>query len=287
MKRILIATLTLAVFASLGFAADEQKDQKKKSPPKKSAQAQQAQPAARATSNSQRQVQTQSQRQQTTSNVRQFQSNAGPARNARTSSRTQSQTTSNIDARANTRSQTINRGVQSTNAATVNRNNSQVISSNRNVASRSVNRTVVRNTSNRHFVRSVSGPRVSFTTARQFNWRTRHDRGWWNSHYNRFVIYGGGYYFWNNGWWYPAYGYNPYYNSYPYDGPIFGYGYAAPGDVTGQVQQVLAQQGYYRGPIDGILGPGTRDAIAQWQADHGLIATAAIDEQTLGSLGLA
>jgi hypothetical protein len=184
-----------------------------------------------------------------------------------------------------TRAQTVNRGVQSNNAAAVNRNNSRMVTSNRDV--RSVNRTVVRNTSNRHFVRSVSGPRVSFTSARQFNWRTRHDRFWWTSHYNRFIIYGGGYYFWNNGWWYPAYGYNPYYNSYPYDGPIFGYGYASPVDVTTQVQQVLAQQGYYRGPIDGILGPGTRDAIAQWQADHGLIATAAIDEQTLDSLGLA
>jgi hypothetical protein len=280
MKRILIITLTLAVFSSLGFAADEQQDQKKKLRPKKASQAQQAQPTTRATSNAQRQVQA---RPQTTSNVRQVQSNAGPARNARTSARTQSQTTSNTNART----QTVNRRVQSNNAATVNRNSSRTISSSRNVASRSVNRTVVRNTTNRHFVRSVSGPRVSFITARQFNWRTRHDTGWWRSHYNRFVIYGGGYYFWNNGWWYPAYGYNPYYNNYPYDGPIFGYGYAAPGDVTTQVQQVLAQQGYYRGPIDGILGPGTRDAIAQWQADHGLVTTAAIDEQTLDSLGLA
>jgi hypothetical protein len=140
---------------------------------------------------------------------------------------------------------------------------------------------------NRHFVVNTGGRHVSFINARQFNWRQRHDRSWWNSHYNRFIIYGGGYYFWNNGWWHPAYGYNPYYNNYVYDGPIFGYGYASPIDVTVQVQQVLAQQGYYRGPIDGILGPETRNAIAQWQANHGLATTAAIDEQTLYSLGLA
>ncbi|MBV9007585.1 MAG: peptidoglycan-binding protein [Verrucomicrobia bacterium] len=60
----------------------------------------------------------------------------------------------------------------------------------------------------------------------------------------------------------------------------------SPGDVTSQVQEALAQQGYYNGPIDGILGPETRDAILRFQADHGLAATAAIDEPTLDSLGL-
>src|SRR5439155_1132327 len=68
---------------------------------------------------------------------------------------------------------------------------------------------------------------------------------------------------------------------------IFGYGYAAPGDVTVEVQRALAQRGYYYGPIDGILGPGTRRAIQRYQIDRGLAVTAAIDEQTLYTLGLA
>ena len=131
------------------------------------------------------------------------------------------------------------------------------------------------------------GNNVSFAAARQWNWHQRHDRGWWNSQGFPLVLYGGGYWFWNSGWWYPAYGYDPYYSNYVYDGPIYGYGNVAPGDVTSEVQQALAQQGYYQGPIDGILGPMTRSAIERFQADHGLAVTAAIDQQTLASLGLA
>ena len=44
--------------------------------------------------------------------------------------------------------------------------------------------------------------------------------------------------------------------------------------------------GYYDGPIDGALGPMTREAIAAYQADNGLSVTSAIDEPTLATLGL-
>jgi len=131
-----------------------------------------------------------------------------------------------------------------------------------------------------------SGNEWSYSAAQRWNWRQRHDRNWWRHSNYRVVRYGGGYWYWNNGWWYPAYGYDPYYSHYVYDGPIFGYGYAAPGDVTVEVQRALAQQGYYYGPIDGILGPGTRRAIQRYQIDHGLAVTATIDEQTLATLGM-
>ena len=131
-----------------------------------------------------------------------------------------------------------------------------------------------------------SGNEWSYSAAQRWNWRQRHDRNWWRHSNYRLVRYGGGYWYWNSGWWYPAYGYDPYYSHYVYDGPIFGYGYAAPGDVTVQVQSSLAQQGYYYGPIDGILGPGTRSAIQRYQIDHGLAVTATIDEQTLATLGM-
>jgi len=49
----------------------------------------------------------------------------------------------------------------------------------------------------------------------------------------------------------------------------------------------LQRDGYYSGPIDGVLGPMTRQAIAAFQADHGLAITSAVDEPTLASLGLA
>ena len=56
--------------------------------------------------------------------------------------------------------------------------------------------------------------------------------------------------------------------------------------VTVNVQEALARAGYYDGPIDGELGPMTREAIAAYQADNGLAVTSAIDEPTLATLGL-
>jgi len=52
------------------------------------------------------------------------------------------------------------------------------------------------------------------------------------------------------------------------------------------VQDALAQEGYYNGPIDGIVGPGTRAAISNYQADSGLIITGMIDDSLVRSLGL-
>jgi Putative peptidoglycan binding domain len=134
---------------------------------------------------------------------------------------------------------------------------------------------------------SRTGNELSFSQARQqCSQQQHHDRDWWRHHHSLIVFYGGGYWFWNSGWWFPALGYSPYYNNYIYDGPIYGSGALQPGDVTAQVQEALAQQGYYTGPLDGVLGPETRDAILRFQADHGLATTAAIDEPTLDSLGL-
>jgi peptidoglycan hydrolase-like protein with peptidoglycan-binding domain len=45
--------------------------------------------------------------------------------------------------------------------------------------------------------------------------------------------------------------------------------------------------GYYRGEVDGLLGPLTREALTAYQTDNGLAPTAAIDQPTLDSLGLA
>jgi hypothetical protein len=113
-----------------------------------------------------------------------------------------------------------------------------------------------------------------------------HDRGWWSSHYNRVVFVFGGWYYWNAGWWYPAWGYAP--NAYYfYDGPIYAYNDLPPDQVIANVQAALQQQGYYHGEVDGLLGPLTREAIAGYQRDRGLYETAAIDRPTLESLGMA
>src|SRR5205823_12655459 len=43
---------------------------------------------------------------------------------------------------------------------------------------------------------------------------------------------------------------------------------------------------YYQGEVDGLLGPLTRAAVANYQRDHGLYITSAIDRPTLSSLGM-
>jgi hypothetical protein len=116
--------------------------------------------------------------------------------------------------------------------------------------------------------------------------REWHDRGWWRSHCDRIIFVTGGWYYWNAGYWFPAWGYDPY-AYYAYDGPICAYNGLTPDQVTVDVQLQLQRAGYYDGPIDGILGPMTQDAIAAFQADNGLAVTAAIDEPTLATLGIA
>jgi Putative peptidoglycan binding domain len=113
-----------------------------------------------------------------------------------------------------------------------------------------------------------------------------HDRIWWGSHHSRIVLIGGGWYYWNAGWWYPAWGYEPT-ATFVYDGPIYGYNDLDPGQVVANVQTALQEQGYYHDEVDGLLGPLTRAALADYQRDHGLYTTAAIDQPTLESLGFA
>jgi hypothetical protein len=123
-----------------------------------------------------------------------------------------------------------------------------------------------------------------YTVFRNYN-RQWHPASWWRSHYTRIVFVNNGWYYWNAGYWFPAWGYAPY-MSYVYDGPIYAYNGLSPDQVTVNVQQQLAAAGYYDGPIDGVLGPMTREAIANYQADNGLAITSAIDEPTLATLGL-
>ena len=115
-----------------------------------------------------------------------------------------------------------------------------------------------------------------------------HDQNWWHNHYhgNNFVFVFGAPYYWNAGYWFPAWGYNP--NAYyAWDGPIYAYNRLPPDQVIANVQAALQQQGYYHGDVDGLIGPLTRGAIADYQRDHGLYTTSTIDQPTLQSLGMA
>jgi hypothetical protein len=114
-----------------------------------------------------------------------------------------------------------------------------------------------------------------------------HDQNWWRGHYgNNLVFVFGSPYYWNAGYWFPAWGYNP--NAYyAWDGPIYGHNRMPPDQVIANVQASLQQQGYYHGEVDGLIGPLTRGAIADYQRDHGLYTTSTVDQPTLQSLGIA
>jgi putative peptidoglycan binding protein len=142
-----------------------------------------------------------------------------------------------------------------------------------------------RNRTNRNWQNQISNNN-SWEDARRRHHRDRHDRDWWRSRFSRFALFGSGYYFWDNGYWYPAYGYDPGYDTYSYNEPIYGYNDLDPSQVISSVQTQLQRLGYYHYAVDGQMGPATRAAIATYQRDNGLPMTSAIDEPTLQSLGL-
>lgn len=128
--------------------------------------------------------------------------------------------------------------------------------------------------------------RTSIASHRTANNHWRHHR----HHRSRSNVYFG------IGRGYPSYGYGyPYYGSYPY-----GYGYYsrprtviyAEAGITDDatvaaVQRRLARAGYYHGSIDGVIGNGTRRAVAAYERNNGLPVDGRIDRRLLTTLGLA
>jgi Putative peptidoglycan binding domain len=148
--------------------------------------------------------------------------------------------------------------------------------------------------SSQSFARPVTG------TVNRGNWN-----GNWRGHCGGRTVFIGsfGFPFW--GWGYPIgypyaygypYGYPPYYGGGYYGGGYYGGGYYGSGYDGGgyyggysnagyasysygsrsassqssvvRLQQRLARAGYYRGPIDGIMGSRTRYALRAYQHDH-------------------
>jgi len=167
--------------------------------------------------------------------------------------------------------------------------------------------------------RGLSAGREHVFARRSANWQPNWDRHrdhWWNGHRCRFVngfwvIFDLGFYPWwpysyPYGYGYPygyPYDYYPSYYSYGYpygydpgsyvqnDADYYGRGgYNSSDQYTDRtvvaVQTQLAREGYYRGEIDGILGPETRRAIVSFQSDHGLRVTGNLTQETLSTLGL-
>ena len=57
-----------------------------------------------------------------------------------------------------------------------------------------------------------------------------------------------------------------------------------PIDLAVEVQTELARRGYYNGPIDGVIGPGSQMAIREFQTAAGLSATGQIDDNLVSTL---
>src|SRR6267143_3156802 len=134
--------------------------------------------------------------------------------------------------------------------------------------------------------RTPAKVRLSYADVLRRYRHRRHNRDWWKRHFTTIVLVRGGYYYWDAGYWCPAWGYDPGYEYYDYDGPIYTYGNLLPDQVIANVQRTLQQLGYYGGGISGALSGATRSAIAAYQEDYGLEVTAVVDAATVAALGL-
>ena len=134
--------------------------------------------------------------------------------------------------------------------------------------------------------KTTNDSRDSYAEAMRRYQHERHDQDWWKQHYVMIVLVGGGYYYQDSGYWYPAWGYDPNYESYDYDGPIYTYGNLLPDQVIVNVQNALKALGYYAGDVNGSLGVNTRNALTAYQQDYGLDPTGVVDEATVRALGL-
>jgi len=139
----------------------------------------------------------------------------------------------------------------------------------------------------------------------QRSWNRSRDHVW-RGHHCRFingswVIFDFGFDPWWPYWYYPydyyaydyygyPYGYDPGYYDSGADQNEEYYGQNGYGDATDSTvaaaQQRLGREGYYRGQIDGVIGPETRRAVARYQSSHGLRVTGALTADTLEALGL-
>jgi Putative peptidoglycan binding domain len=135
-------------------------------------------------------------------------------------------------------------------------------------------------------------------------WDRHWDRIWHGHHYHwndgAWVIVNDGYYPWDDSYYVPAspdvypdmsydYGDSPSNAGAPNPPPSVAAGSASPTNsesIAGDVQQALASRGYYDGQIDGMVGDGTRQAIADFQKDNNLPITGYITKSLLTALGL-
>ena len=164
--------------------------------------------------------------------------------------------------------------------------------------------------------RGLNGRTDHIAERHDANWHRDWDRRHAHFFHNRFFVFDNGFWCGLDAGFFP-WDYLPYYagDYYPYDyytdvqpdynnapASAYPYGYytgvqpdynnaTANGvpvaDPTVEAtQERLAQLGYYNGPVDGIFGPTTRDAVAKYQIDNQLDVTGSLSPDTLQSLGV-
>ena len=164
--------------------------------------------------------------------------------------------------------------------------------------------------------RGLNGRTDHIAERHDSNWHRDWDRRHAHFFHNRFFVFDNGFWCGLDDGFFP-WDYLPYYagDYYPYDyytdvqpydntapASAYPYGYytgvqpdyntadangAPVADPTVEAtQERLAQLGYYNGPVDGIFGPTTRDAVANYQIDNQLDVTGSLSPDTLQSLGV-
>ena len=164
--------------------------------------------------------------------------------------------------------------------------------------------------------RGLNGRTDHIAERHDSNWHRDWDRRHAHFFHNRFFVFDNGFWCGLDDGFFP-WDYLPYYaadyNPYDYYTDIqpddntapasaYSYGYytgvqpdyntaavnaaPAPDPTVEATQERLAQLGYYNSPVDGIFGPTTRDAVANYQIDNQLDVTGSLSPDTLQSLGV-
>jgi len=145
--------------------------------------------------------------------------------------------------------------------------------------------------------RGLNGRMDHIAERHEANWHGDWDRRHAHFDHNRFFVFIDGFWCGLDDGFFPwdylpyyaddYYPYDYYADSQPYDNTEpYNNGVPAADPTVEATQEQLAQLGYYNGPVDGIFGPTTRDAVAKYQIANQLNVTGSLSPDTMQSLGL-
>jgi peptidoglycan hydrolase-like protein with peptidoglycan-binding domain len=73
--------------------------------------------------------------------------------------------------------------------------------------------------------------------------------------------------------------------AHDYPGDQHSYNMNSSNDRARFAQQELQEHGYYKGSIDGVVGPQTKQALQEFQQENNLPVTGQLDRETMAKLG--